>query len=195
LGKAVASFGADKVDVQWKPFQIDPGTAEEGEEFEAYCRRRWGGSGWTKDLRRRGAPDGAEFKDWVWWPNTGRAHQWVQYGMQMHGLDSDRLNAVLFQALYEEGANLSLTETLVELGQKTFPNCDVAALRVYLQDNKGLAQVQQEIAQGRRKYNIRGVPYFVVGASGSNKPPYAFSGAQPASAFTEIFTELAENDE
>lgn len=178
------------IDVQWKPFHIDPGTAEEGEEKEAYCRRRWGSSGWTRDLRRH-----ANFGNWQWWPNTNRAHQWVKYGTERHGCDSDRLNAVLFEALYERGANLSLIETLVELGQREFPDCDAEALRDYLQNNQGQAEVQREIARGRRKYSIRGVPYFVVGAADSDRPPYGFSGAQPASTFTEIFRELAEDDD
>jgi len=162
--------------------------------MEAYCRRRWGGSGWTRDLRRSGRQDGATFSNWQWWPNTARAHQWVLYGQEKHNLDSDRLNDVLFQALYEEGANLSSTETLVELGSRAFADCDENDLRDYLQNNKGQVQVQQEIAQGRRRYNIRSVPYFVVGLAGSSKPPYGFSGAQPSSTFTEMFQELLEDD-
>ena len=44
-----------------------------GEEYLAYNRRRWGGDGWTHDLRRSGAPDGAAFSNWQWWPNTLKA--------------------------------------------------------------------------------------------------------------------------
>jgi len=186
--------GESMVDVQWKPFQIDPGTAETGEEMEAYCRRRWGGSGWTQDLRRKGTSDHANFGNWKWWPNTAWAHQWVRYGVERHGCDSDRLNAVLFDALYEKGANLSLTDTLVELGRQEFLSCDAEALRDYLQNNKGQVEVQREIALGRRKYKIRGVPYFVVGAVGSDRPPYGFSGAQPSSTFAEIFRDLTEDN-
>ena len=165
-----------------------------------------GGSGWTDDLRRnRNSRQGEEeydnppapsFANWKWWPHTGRAHQWVLYGIERHGTDSDRLNAVLFRALYEEGANLSLVETLVELGRKVFPNCNAAALRDYLLHNQGHGQVQQEIAEGRLKYKIRSVPYFVIGTlDGSDRRPYGFSGAQPSSTFTDIFRELAAADD
>lgn len=41
----------------------------------AYNVRRWGGDGWTHDLRRRGQPDGAAFSNWVWWPSSVKAHQ------------------------------------------------------------------------------------------------------------------------
>ena len=117
------------------------------------------------------------------------------YGIAEHGCDSNRLNAVLFQALYEEGANLSCIKTLVELGRKEFSNCDVETLGDYLRNNKGHGHVQKEIAEGRRQYKIRGVPYFVVRRVGSKQPPYGFSGAQPSSTFTEIFQELIEQDE
>lgn len=190
--------GTATIQVQWKPFQIDPDTALDGEEMEAYCRRRWGGSGWTRDLRRSsggGEPPPPQFANWKWWPHTGWAHQWVLYGITQHDADSNRLNAVLFQALYEEGANLSCIETLVELGRKEFSNCNVETLCEYLRDNKGHGQVQKEIAKGRRHYKIRGVPHFVVERVGSKRPPYGFSGAQPSSTFTEIFQELAELDE
>lgn len=56
--------------VEWKPFQIDPNTALEGEEFEAYCQRRWGSSGWTRSLRQQGKQDGVRFANWKWWPHT-----------------------------------------------------------------------------------------------------------------------------
>ena len=187
-----------KIEVQWKPFQIDPDTALDGEEMEAYCRRRWGGSGWTRDLRRsssRREPPPPQFANWKWWPHTGRAHQWVLYGMTRHSADSNRLNVVLFQALYEEGANVSCIETLVELGRKEFPDCDVEALADYLRNNRGHGQVQKEIVEGKRQYKIRAVPYFVMERVGSKQPPYGFSGAQPSSTFTEIFQKLVGQDD
>ena len=61
------------------PYQIDPGTNPGGEEFEAYNRRRWGGSGWTRRLIEEGRRDGANFADWRWWPSTLKAHQLVRY--------------------------------------------------------------------------------------------------------------------
>lgn len=46
------------------PFIIDLGTQPGGEEYYAYNVRRWGGDGWTQDLRRSGKPDGATFSNW-----------------------------------------------------------------------------------------------------------------------------------
>ena len=42
---------------------IDPGTASDGEEFEAYNKRRWGSSGWTHSLKNSGRRVGANFNE------------------------------------------------------------------------------------------------------------------------------------
>jgi len=197
LRQAVDEFSnasSSTVDVQWKPFQIDPNTAEQGEGFEAYNRRRWGSSGWTNHLRREGAKSGATFQDWKWWPNTLKAHQWIQYGIEKHNIDTDKANQILFQAIYEHGENISLTDTLVKLAKKEYPDWNLQELQAYLEHNQGAQTVRQEIDNGRRKYRISGVPFFVVGAEGSKKPPYGFSGAQAKDTFLEVFNEVAEQD-
>lgn len=201
------------VEIEWKPYQIDPGTDPNGEEFEAYNRRRWGSSGWTLDLKRQGARDGggAMFKDWQWWPNTSKAHQFIQYGKEQNGddnaasgsgsnFDTDHANAVLFDALYEHGENLSSTETLLQIAAREYPAWDAGDLRNYLDGNKGLQLVKQEIQDGRRRYGISGVPFFVIehkttegGSAGSHHKPYGFSGAQASSTFVEIFEELSNS--
>jgi predicted DsbA family dithiol-disulfide isomerase len=179
--------------VEFKPYQIDPGIALDGEEFEPYCIRRWGSSEKTKDLRSNGAKDGATFGDWKWWPNTLRGHQFVQYGNEKHSIDTARLNNILFRAMYEEGANLSLVDSLVEIAEKEFPDWNKLDLRNYLENNQGAKVVRAEIDSVSRKYRISGVPYFLVEENGSKKPPYAFSGAQPTSTFTNIFEEFSQD--
>jgi predicted DsbA family dithiol-disulfide isomerase len=176
---------------------IDPGTNPNGEEFEAYNRRRWGSSSWTIDLKRQGARDGAAFANWQWWPNTSKAHQFIQYGKEKNsgGFDTNHANAVLFDALYEQGENISTMDTLVALAAREYPNWNTNNdLRTYLEQDQGLRVVQQEIRDGRQKYGISGVPYFVISSSAtdnnSKNKPYGFSGAQSSSTFVEIFEKL-----
>ena len=54
---------------------IDPRIDPAGEGYADYNRRRWGSDGWTHSLRAAGAPDGALFAKWDWWPNTLHAHR------------------------------------------------------------------------------------------------------------------------
>ena len=192
--------------VEWKPFQIDPGTAETGETVGDYCRRRWGGAGWTNHLKSEGRKDGADFSDWKWWPNTSKAHQLIQF-CETNGISStDHVNSLLFRAEYEKGENISLVDVLVRIGQEASDEnaggtnlINVDELRRYLTKDEGKPQVQRDIKFGREKYGISGVPYFIVsaedGTSNRNKRrPYGFSGAQSSETFVELFEELAEED-
>jgi predicted DsbA family dithiol-disulfide isomerase len=181
---------------------IDPGTDPNGEEFEAYNRRRCGSSGWTHHLKQEGRKDGARFDQWKWWPNTKKAHQFIEYFSKHHHtiVDTDRLNQILFQRLYEQGANISLVETLVDIAVQelndvvTAPD-DIRQVRDYLEEDRGWYTVQNAIQFERKQYNIRGVPYFVIETTTINDDGlrYAFSGAQSVRTFVEIFRELADS--
>ncbi len=189
---------------------IDPNTKIDGEEFEAYNFRRWGGSGWTQGLKRSGRKVGANFGNWRTWPNTLRAHQLIAYvtNPERRGRAVDdrcvsvpppstsECNAAIFDAMYERGENVSLTETLVRIGTERLGVSDeeIPVLRLYLETNAGAKDVMREIQSGRRRYNIKGVPHFIVGAMDGESSlgrPYGFSGAQDSSAFVEMFEELA----
>ena len=180
---------APQVHVEWKPFQIDPGTALEGETFEAYCRRRWGGSGWTRHLRSEGAGDGAHFSNWKWWPNTLKAHQLVLFAEQ-RGVGSHETNAAIFKAMYEEGKNVALTDVLVQIGVDEL-NLPREELQQYLENDVGADEVRREIQSGRRRYRISGVPFFVIGG-GTGGTPYGLSGAQSPRTLLDVLKELAE---
>jgi predicted DsbA family dithiol-disulfide isomerase len=206
LQKAVHDFteeaeasGSSKVLVEWKPYQIDPGTKLSGEPFDDYCQRRWGNSDWTDRLRATGSPEGATFGNWQWWPNTLKGHQWIFYGKEKHNVDTNHANALLFKALYEDGENLSETSTLVKLAAREFPDWNSDDLGEFLDGNKGVKEVQQEIRSGRDRFGITGVPFFIVGKDGdelssSKEKPYAFSGAQQSETFVELFRELSEQE-
>jgi len=156
-----------------------------GEPLEDYCQRRFGGAvGGRIDMFRSEA-DGARFSDWKWWPNTSKAHQLIQY-CESNGISStDRVNALLFQAEYERGENISLVDVLVRVGQEagvtdvttttndddknsgnnnSNNNSNLDDLRKYLTEDEGKVQVQRDIARGRKLYGISSVPYFIVSA-------------------------------
>mmetsp|Transcript_108795 Transcript_108795/g.162727 ORF Transcript_108795/g.162727 Transcript_108795/m.162727 type:complete len:171 (-) Transcript_108795:22-534(-) len=168
---------------------IDPGTNPKGETVEAYCRRRWGGAGWTKSLISEGKKDGAKFEDWKWWPHTLKAHQLIQY-CASQGISTDKVNQLLFRTEYENGENISQVGTLVAIGQEAGV-ADTEELTSYLEKDKGEAKVKEEIAVGRQRYRISGVPFFVIG-SDSTARPYGFSGAQKSETFVELFEELSD---
>ena len=192
------AFGEDRVQVDWKPFVIDPGTHVEGESVESYCRRRWGSSGWTHHLQSEGRKDGANFGTWTTWPNTWKAHQLIQFCRTAGGMSTDRVNQVLFHAEYEEGRNISQVETLLQLAREELGIVQedvLESLRTYLSQDQGKQQVQDEIRSGRARYGIRGVPFFIVRGKDPSKRPHGFSGARSSDTFLELFEEVADDND
>ena len=125
LNAAIESFAlqssASPLSVEWKPYIIDPNTKIDGEEFEAYNIRRWGSSGWTHGLKQSGKKVGANFSNWKTWPNTLRAHQLISYVTNPdrkveNKPTTSECNAAIFNSMYENGENVSLADTLVEIG-------------------------------------------------------------------------------
>lgn len=169
---------------------IDPGTHLDGELVEDYCRRRWGGSGWTQHLKSEGAKAGASFSDWKIWPHTLKAHQLIQYCHERHNISTDSVNQALFHAEYEKGMNISNVQVLVEIARNLGVSC-LEPLREYLQQDQGRSSVQTEISSGRSRYGIRGVSYFVVRGQDPSKRPFGFSGAQESDVLVELFQEVA----
>ena len=207
LNAAIESFSQSSestsppLSIEWKPYIIDPNTKTDGEEFEAYNIRRWGGSGWTNGLKRSGRKVGANFSNWKTWPNTLRAHQLIAYVTNPERKSENKpttseCNAAIFDAMYERGENVSLVDTLVKIGTERLglSTCEADDLKVYLENNVGARDVMKDIQSGRRKYQIQGVPFFVIGAVDGGESlgqPYGFSGAQDSSTFVDIFEELA----
>lgn len=110
---------------------------------------------------------------------------------------SSKCNEAIFDAMYEQGENVSLTETLVKIATSELGVAESEAeqLRAHLENNAGSKSVINEIQDGRKKYNISGVPFFVIGASQGGSylsRPYGFSGAQNSETFEDIFRELSE---
>jgi predicted DsbA family dithiol-disulfide isomerase len=186
--------------VQWKPFIIDPHTNPNGETVEDYCHRRWGSAGWTGHLKQQGQKHGAYFAHWKWWPHTLRAHQLVQYMHDHNICTTDKVNQQLFVAQYEKGENISHVDTLLKIAKETLglPPDKESDLEQYLIHDKGKTIVQQEIRQGRQRYGIKGVPFFVIGKqdphnNDDSSTPYGFSGAQDPETFLDVFTELSSS--
>ncbi len=75
-------------------------------------------------------------------------------------------NAVIFDTMYKRGENVLLTEMLVRISTERLGvvDAEVPDLRTFLETNAGTKDVMREIQSGRRRYNIQGVPHFIVGA-------------------------------
>jgi len=176
---------------------IAPNIKSDGEEFEPYMTKRFGSTSWTGRLKQEGSQDGAPFANWKWCCNTLKAHQLIHFASQRHDVETSVSNAAIFNAVYEEGENISLVDTLMKIATQDLgiPSDSEASLRQYLENDEGALEVKQEIRRGQGKYKISGVPFFVIEKDDDDgdSPPYGLSGAQKQSTFTRVFEELSNS--
>jgi predicted DsbA family dithiol-disulfide isomerase len=183
--------GAEKkplIDVEWKPYMIDPSISVDGEDLEAYCVRRWGSSAWINRLKVEGGKSGAPFAHWKYACHTLKAHRLIKYAHDKHNIHTSTSNAAIFKALYEEGKNISSVDVLVEIGHNVLQLPKTNELKIYLEGHQDEQSIKDEMRNYSIKYNITGVPLFVI--EGADGTPYGLSGAQPKEAFLQIFQEL-----
>mmetsp|Transcript_6182 Transcript_6182/g.18281 ORF Transcript_6182/g.18281 Transcript_6182/m.18281 type:complete len:164 (+) Transcript_6182:1656-2147(+) len=162
---------------------IDPGTQEDGEDYMAYNRRRWGGDGWTHSLRAKGRQVGAPFEDWRIWPNTMKAHQLMRFAPEK----APELKHRIFEGIYERGENVSDLETLCRIAADC--GVDADGFRKVVDTRPAIDDIRRECAKASQR-GVSGVPYFVVSGR-EGKRPVGFSGAQSTEVFLEVFSEVS----
>jgi len=194
---AVSQFQSQSPDVsfviQWHPYMIDLGTQPVGEEYLAYNRRRWGGDGWTRSLKRAGAQDGLRFASWVTWPNTFNAHRLMQIvqdkaergevGMEKQGEVKDSI----FKCIYEEGGNASNVEDLVRIAEGC--GLDAQEVRAFLESEELKSEVAQKDRYAKQDLDVSGVPFFIIQKhQESDKKPTVLNGAAECEQFLSAFS-------
>jgi len=181
------------VSVRYLPFIIDGQTQPEGEDKQAYCRRRGWGGGWKP----------SDLKQWKWWPNTENAHRMCVYLEELHaGMPElsqpekdQRAHALIrkyYELTYERDCNISTPEgaaqAIEELG---FGKAADAA--EWLRRGGGIQEVNDRLREARRS-NIHSVPHYIV--KGSSEPRVggveSFGGAQDSRTFYSIFKHLTQ---
>lgn len=168
---------------------IDPKTQKSGEDKEAYCRRRWGGSGW--------APD---FNKWDWWPNTLNAHRLCVYLEEMDVKRTDlsqrerdqrglSLVKKFYELTYDRGCNISTPEgaakAMEELG---FGKAADAV--AWLQQGGGHNKVVEDDTHAKREMDIHGVPRLIITDSNGSSEQ-TLHGAQKSDALLNAFSRVA----
>jgi predicted DsbA family dithiol-disulfide isomerase len=174
----------DKVEVEWKSFQLDPGMATSPDKtIYQYLSENKGMSlqearQMTAHVGQAGAAAGLTFDfDKAVVANTFDAHRLLQLAKK-HGKGND-MEEVLFNAYFTGGKNIADHDILLEAGKAA--GLDRTEVKEMLKSNLYAEEVNADIA-GARSVGVRGVPFFVL----DNK--YAISGAQD----TQIFLRALE---
>ena len=181
LEEALADFKhADKVEVVWKSFQLDPNqvTNPNISVVEDLARKK----GWTLEYASDASESVADMAaeeglfydfDKAIPANTFNAHRLLQFA-KTKGLGSV-LKEALLRAYFMDGKNVDDTETLLTLADENGLSTDKTR-EVLSNPTTYRNEVLEDINEAK-DLGISGVPFFVIDRK------YGISGAQPLSVF------------
>lgn len=183
--KALEQFAdKDKVEVEWKSFQLDPTIPEVAKENQVdYLVKRKGMNreqvkGMLENVTQMAQQVGLEYHlDKSVMVNSQKAHQLIQFAKTKNL--GDQIEERLFKAFFTEGKNIADTNTLTQLGIDI--GLDKNELQVAFTDDQYRYQMNQDIQEGQQ-LGVRGVPFFVFDRK------YGISGAQPSEAFLDTLS-------
>ena len=187
LGAALSLLGDVKVDVRWRPFQLDATIPPEGMRRIDYLTRKFGPER-IGQMNARLIETGQEvgiafaFDRIERSPNTLDAHRLIRWA-QPQGVQ-DALVERLFKLYFEEGRDIGDRNVLADAASEF--GLERAVVMRMLEADTDKAAVQEEIASAQRM-GVSGVPFFIFDGK------YALSGAQPPQAIAAAITKaLAE---
>ncbi|MES2555901.1 MAG: DsbA family oxidoreductase [Bacteroidota bacterium] len=182
LEQALEQFpGAEKFEIEWKSFQLDPDLVANGKEnpYQYLADRK--GISYQESVKMHenvvntAKEVGLDYRfDQAVVANSLDAHR-LSHLAKKHGVGNE-LEERLFHAYFTEGKDIADHATLTALGVEVgVPENEIQTL---FSGDQFLADVQHDISEAQQ-IGVRGVPFFVFDRK------YAVSGAQPVEAFLE----------
>lgn len=181
----------DKIDVEWKAFQLDPSFVQDHENksdlveslSKKYNRSRAEIEQMQNQITATAKSVGLDYDFSKTIPfNTFDAHRIISKGKEKK-LD-DQLEEAFFKAYFVEGKNLGNKEVITKVAKKAGLTED--EIKDALENDQYAYEVEQDI-QEAQQIGVRGVPFFVMDRK------YGVSGAQPVEAFTQTLEKAYED--
>ena len=183
MDRALAERPSLPVDLNWQPFQLNPGMPPGGMDRRDYLSAKFGGSGRAAQIYAMVAEtaerDGLilELDAIRRTPNTLDAHRLVRFATR-HGRDPAQVAEAIFQAYFQQGRDIGDRNTLADIGEEI--GLDRAGVADHLASRTDINHVRSADAAARRM-GIQAVPCFVFDRR------YALSGAQEPDSFIPMF--------
>lgn len=190
FARALAAFPqADRVDIVYRSYQLDPEAPAQAVPLKQYLARRFGAAvdGMLARVTQTAAAEGIVM-DWdrALSVNTLTAHRLLGLAEREYGAAVQRaLFEKLFEAHFTRGVDVADHEQLADLAASV--GMDRARVRAYLASDEGLAETREALEHARR-IGVRAVPTFVFDGE------FAVEGAQPASVFLQVLEEVASRN-
>jgi predicted DsbA family dithiol-disulfide isomerase len=180
-----------EAEITFRPFELNPGMAPEGENIGEHIARKYGSTPEQSAANRTMITERAA-EAWpgfemrmgpvsrIW--NTFDAHRLLHWAGTIGRDEQAALKAALFTAHFTEGRTMTDPEVLADAAQAA--GLDRAEAVEVLADDRYAAEVRAEeqlwVSRG-----ITGVPAVVV------EGKYLISGGQPAAVFEEALRQMA----
>lgn len=184
---ALDSFGADRVEISWRPYQLAPDMPKEGMDRKTYYNLKFGDNPKIKEMSDQlvvlGKQAGIRFNfdDIAWSPNTLNAHRLIRWARSSN--TQDQVVDKLFQRYFEFGDNIGDDQILLEIAEQE--GMDAPLVSELLSSDADCEAVQQEMDQARHM-GVSGVPTFIA----ENR--LAVSGAQEPAILVNFLEQVAQ---
>jgi predicted DsbA family dithiol-disulfide isomerase len=185
LDKAIALLDDIKVEVNWRPFFLDPTIPVEGMSRRTYLENKFGAERLKtihEPILAAGKADGVPyaFERIIRTPNTGDAHRlirWSHSAGKQHNV-AERL----FMAYFNLGLDIGDRAVLAKIADEA--EMDPSAVSAKLESDTDIAAVNAEVERAYRM-GVTGVPCFIFAQK------QGMMGAQPAEVLADAIGKLA----
>ena len=170
--KALENMKDLDLEVNWKPFQLNPTIPEGGLDRDSYYRNKFGSQEKVDKMMTRliefGKKVDIDFKKRDRIPNTRRMHS-LLHAAREKGF-SNELKEAFFEAYFEKNRNLADDEVVIDIAEQ-FGWSREEILKI-MEDEEIAYEINKEIRDVQNR-GVSGVPFFII----NNQ--YGVSGAQP----------------
>lgn len=188
LENALEGLTDIKVEVRWRPFQLDPTIPAEGKERKAYMLAKFNDEARLQQVHANlvslGAVEGIsfDFDAITVAPNTLDAHRLIRWASSSGEGVQGKLVSTLFSYYFEQGKNIGDHGVLVEAASEA--GMDATVVEALLPTDSDREEVSSEIATASRM-GITGVPCFLL------EGKYAVMGAQDSATLADAVRQVA----
>ncbi|AYD01259.1 DsbA family oxidoreductase [Neorhizobium sp. NCHU2750] len=177
------------IDVNWRPYRLNPDIPPEGVDQKAYLEEKLGGAEAVARSRETLTKLGAEvgirfdFEAIKIGPNTLDAHRLIHWAMLESREIQDLVVTGLFRANFEEGRNVGDHAVLADIAEAAGMDRKVVENLLKSDADKDMVLGEIDAAQ---KMGVNGVPFFIIDGQ------YAVSGAQTPDVLAGAFRDIAK---
>ena len=180
----------DEVEINWKPFELNPTMSVEGQDRAEHIQQKYGltveqGIANRQNLINRGLELGYEFS----FPEDGRvyntfnAHRLIHWAAEFD--KQTELKLSLFDLYFKEAGNPSSEADLLSCVESV--GLDSALAKEVLNSERYTDEVRND-QHWNSQQGITAVPAFIF------NDKFLVSGGQPKETFVKVFEELTKND-